>query len=332
MPTMIRKLTRNVLVPFATVGLAQAIRATFDPLLHERPFLLFLGSITASAYVGGLRAGLLATGLSLGCVMFTESKFIPFQGAIAEQFQCALFTVEAIVISLLCSALRTARLRAEKHADEASLLQKQVSDAADREQKRIGQDLHDDLGQYLTGVALAGELLARRMDKAGSEHTEETRHFVHMINSAVNRTRQLARGLSPMAVEPDSLPLLLSELQERMVELTERDISFEMNGLPPVIPRESVLHLYRIAQEAVGNALRHAGATRITIGLNCSNSGIVLTVSDNGHGRVVKGTGMGLRVMEFRSKTIGGELSITSNAEGSGTTVRIDLPVANFDE
>lgn len=325
-----RKLALQILVPLLTVVVSQVIRLSFEPLVHDRPFLLFLGSITAAAYFGGFRGGLVATVVSLLCVLTTEPKFLPWKGGPAEHFQIFLFVTEAIVISMLCSALKVASIRAEEHAREASLLQKQVSDAADREQRRIGQDLHDDLGQYMTGVALAGELLARRMDKENSSYAEEARHFVHMINNAVNRTRQLARGLSPMAVEPDSLPLLLSELQERITELTERNITFTQTGTPPVIPRESVLHLYRIAQEALGNALRHSGASDVTISLNCSDSEVVLRITDNGKGQVAKGAGMGLRVMEFRARTIGGELLILPNTMGSGTVVQVKLPVQQY--
>jgi signal transduction histidine kinase len=311
------------------VAIAFCIRLGLDPLIvdDDAPFILLLGAVMASAYISGVWSGLVAIVLGMSAAsafMYPTGKVLSAQSA--TSFELASFLVEAVLITMLCEALHRARLRAERSAEEARSLQREVSDAAEREQRRIGQDLHDDLGQFLTGIALSGELLARRMDRERSPHTEDTRKLVHMVNESVNRTRQLARGLSPMAVDPDSLPLLLAELQERSAELSGKDVTIDIIGDSPDLSHEEVLHLYRIAQEAVSNALKHSGGTRIEIILECFPDFVTLSICDNGNGSgavrpAQPSKGMGMRVMDFRARTIGASLTIKNRENGPGTSV-----------
>lgn len=320
---------RVFVVPFVAVALAFGIRYVLDPLIvdDDAPFILLLGAVMASAYTAGLWSGLVAIALGLSSAsafMYPTGKMLSLQSA--TPFEFGSFVVEGGLITLLCHALHRARFRAERNAEEARSLQRAVSDATEREQRRIGQDLHDDLGQFLTGVALSGELLARRMEREHSPHTDDTRKLVHMVNESVNRTRQLARGLSPMAVDPDSLPLLLTELQERSAELTGRSVTIDIIGEPTGLSHEQVLHLYRIAQEAVSNALKHSGGDRVEILLECSSEEVRLTVQDNGRGLgEVRSEGMGLRVMTFRARTIGASLSFERGENETGVRVTCEL-------
>lgn len=331
---------RELALPVALVSVAVSVRLALDPLIlgQEVPFLLLLGAVMGSAFLGGLRGGMLSIVLSgIAAAWFLEPRTSLAVEGLSRQVQLASFVAEGAFILTLSVQLRRARDLAEKHADEAADLQRQVSDAADREQRRIGQDLHDDLGQYLTGVALGAQLLVRKMEREGSPHVEATRELVHRMNDAVNRTRQLARGLSPMAVDPRSLPLMLSELQERTVELTARDVSFELIGDAPELPESTVIHLYRIAQEAVSNAIKHSRGSRVDVRLENDDGRVVLEICDDGTGLPVKPlhatphpkpdakAGMGLRVMEFRANVIGAQFRIARRDDGPGTLVRVEL-------
>jgi len=326
---------RTWVVPFITVGLAATLRYLLDPvLLQEAPFLLLLTAITVSAYVGSVRAGILATCLALvAALAFMHPPFNFLAQIPARQLRTVVFIGEATVLTALCTALNNARARAELSVHEARTLQRQVSDAADREQQRIGQDLHDDLGQFLTGVALSGENLARHLAHSSPDDVAEAKKLVHMINESINRTRQLARGLAPMTLEPDSLVLLLSELRERTAEVSRKHISLDVVGTPPELPRQTVLHLYRIAQEALANALKHSGATRIGLSLTVEQHRLLLQITDNGKGLprqpVDPQRSMGLSVIRFRAETIGAEVSFAqadTHPLNPGTVVRCQLP------
>lgn len=325
----LRRAMELTLVPLVSVGVTIILRHVLAEAVGDAPFLLLLASVTLSAYIGGIAPGLIATGLSL---LFAAQVMDPPDTLQVDdphdRFQLVVFMFEAVVITFLCGALRRARVRAEEEAARAGELQRQVSDAADREQTRIGQDLHDDLGQYLTGVALAGGLLTRRIEKKDPDLAREASKLVHMVNDAVNRTRQLARGLAPMTIDPDSLSLLLKELQERTGEVSGRKVTFDMTGPTPALHHETVLHLYRIAQEAVGNASKHSGASQIDIHLRNDPSGVSLTIRDNGQWKPAKtaGPGMGMRVMQFRARTIGATLHVVNGTQTTGTQVLCTLP------
>lgn len=338
-PSALRiRFIRRWIIPIITVGIAAIFRYSLDNiLLQEAPFLLLLSAITISAYFGSLHAGLFATGLALiAALAFMHPPFDFLNQIPARQLRTGVFIIEGTVITLLCTALNNARARSDASADEARNLQQLVSDAADREQQRIGQDLHDDLGQFLTGVALAAENHARHVSHTAPDRATEARALVQMINQSINRTRQLARGLAPITIEPDSLVLLLAELQERTAEVSRRDIRFEVNGNPPDLLRTAVLNLYRIAQEAVNNALKHSGAHRIDLTLTVEPDRLILEVADNGRGfdinSISPGNGMGLSVLKFRARAINAHIDILRQNHpepNPGTLIRCTMPTSS---
>lgn len=328
---------RSYVLPVLFVGAAATVRYFADETLQqEAPFLLLLTAVTLSAFLGSFKAGAFATVLALVVALgFMHPRFDIINQVPARQFRTLVFIGEATVITSLCTLLHRARRRSEEIAEEARRLQREVSDASDRTQQRIGQDLHDDLGQFLTGLALSMQRLARRLDAVSPDAAEDARRLVQHVNEAVNRVRQLARGLAPMTVESDSLVLLLAELQERSDELEQPSVTFDVAGQPPELPTATVIHLYRIAQEAVGNALRHARATRVQISLTCEEDRLLLIVEDDGIGfdaRVCRDEpSMGLRVQQFRANLIGAELTVLPARPGSerpGTRVVCKLPIS----
>lgn len=207
--------------------------------------------------------------------------------------------------------------------EEHTRLEGEVLAVGERERHSIGADLHDGLGQQLTAIELmiaglkadatGNPALARGLDSVGK-----------MLRDAIAQTRFLSRGLVPLGSGPDALQIGLAELAARMNGLRALQCRFECPE-PVAVDNPFVAgHLYRIAQEAVNNAAKHAGATQVVIRLECADRILQLEVSDNGNGLAKKGTGLGLGVMQHRAKMIGGDLQIASK-RGVKVTCRVPL-------
>jgi PAS domain S-box-containing protein len=197
--------------------------------------------------------------------------------------------------------------------------------AVDDERQRLGQELHDGLSQHIAGTAILSGLLARRLAKGESVAPEEAERVTDLLNEALVQARTLARGLRPILIEHGGLTVALRELAERTAvflpcQFDCADVVELHNG--------TALHLYRIAQEAVSNALRHGAPTRIVINLLREDANLVLVIADDGDGMSDdSGAGMGILNMKDRTKVMGGSLSIES-APGTGTTVKCSVPLA----
>jgi two-component system, LuxR family, sensor kinase FixL len=208
-------------------------------------------------------------------------------------------------------------------------LEREVLEICENEQRRTGRDLHDSLGQHLTGVALLATDLARRLAEQGQ--TDEVRvaeEITDLLTDAVRQTRQLASGLIPVALERDGLVTALKNLANTVKQQSGIKCDFDADEdkrLPLTIHDLSLeTHLYRIAQEAVNNAVRHSEAEQIVIGLTTVNGSITLLVKDDGVGMPEspdENRGMGIRLMRYRANAIGAELEILPG-DGGGTIVR----------
>lgn len=208
-------------------------------------------------------------------------------------------------------------------------LEREILEISEREQDRIGHDLHDGLCQQLAGIEFRLLALKQRLQgKSGVQReAEEANELTRLVRQAIDQTRTLARGLSPVKVDTDGLMSALREL----IDTTER--TFKIPCLlrcpapVPVHDNAVATHLFRIAQEAIHNAIRHGRAKLITVNFFTQNDRIVLGVTDNGIGfpkTPGKHHGMGLRVMRYRAGMIGGSLVIQRKPEG-GTSVLCSL-------
>lgn len=207
-------------------------------------------------------------------------------------------------------------------------LEKEILEISEREQQRIGQDLHDDLGQQLAGIwclsrVLEGSLTAKKYPEAA-----DAAKITGLLRDALALTRTLARGLHPVALDSGGLIVALDELRRRTSEM------FRVNcrcKAPPTLNVDNAFatHLYRIAQEAVTNAVKHGGAHDIEIELSSNSHNTILSVRDNGVGMpaaALEGRGMGLRIMSYRAGMIGGTLTVESHHNGGGTLVVCTIP------
>ena len=207
--------------------------------------------------------------------------------------------------------------------EEHTRLEREVLAVGERERHSIGADLHDGLGQQLTAIELM--IAGLKADASGNPLLTKGLDAVgKMLRDAIAQTRFLSRGLVPLGSGPDALQIGLAELAERMNGLRTVRCRFECPEAVMVADPVVAGHLYRIAQEAVNNAAKHAGATLITIRIARTDSRLELEVSDNGKGLGKKSSGLGLGVMQHRAKLIGGELQIASK-QGVHVTCRVPL-------
>ncbi len=205
---------------------------------------------------------------------------------------------------------------------ENKRLQRGILDVSGREQTRIGLDLHDGLGQVLSGVSFMGKALERKLADKGLEEVEDASEITRLINEAISQTRSVARSLYPVTLESDGLMAALEELAAHTENLFNISCDFTYNEQLLVDDNTVALHLYRIAQEAVNNAIRHGKARHIVISLQAGIKN-VLKISDDGTGfntAEAERTGMGIDLMNYRANMIGSSIAIESTP-GSGTSI-----------
>ena len=213
---------------------------------------------------------------------------------------------------------------------ERKRLEKTILEVSAREQRRIGQDLHDGLGQHLTGIAFMSKVQQQRLAEKALPEAADASKIVHLVNEAIHKTRELARGLVPVMCDAGGLMSALQQCAGEAREIFGVDCQFECD--PPVLIDDINVstHLYHIAQEALNNAIRHGKARRIVITLSRRGGEGELMIGDNGAGiaaRSVSSSGMGLHIMGYRARMIGGSLDIGPGPE-RGTIVRCVLPLA----
>ncbi|WP_162525327.1 hybrid sensor histidine kinase/response regulator [Rariglobus hedericola] len=212
---------------------------------------------------------------------------------------------------------------------ERRWLEKKLLLISDAEQLRIGADLHDGLGQHLTGIACMAAALRDRLKAQNLPETKPADEIARLVNEATAQTRALARGLCPVQLDQSGLSTALEHLTDQMEIVHGIECHFRSADEPFECDHDSALHLYRITQEALQNATRHGKATRIEVVLDSSPEGGRLAIEDNGHGFDMQqngsGAGVGLRLMRYRAGMIGGNLSIESQPQG-GTRVECIFP------
>jgi PAS domain S-box-containing protein len=202
-------------------------------------------------------------------------------------------------------------------------LQRQVLEISDREQTRIGQDLHDGLCQHLVSIAFATNTLGKRLESHRAPEAEELRKIAAMLDEAITQSRITARGLYPVKLEAEGLAAALTELAATTRERHRLDCRFDYQK-PVFLSSDIVaMQLWRIAQEAVLNAIRHAQASRIIIKLTRVEDKVEVCVADDGVGisePLPPGPGMGLPIINYRARTIGGSVRIRRRT-GGGTEI-----------
>ncbi len=212
-----------------------------------------------------------------------------------------------------------ARPDAEDITDRMDL-DRQIARSVERERARIGHDLHDGLGQILTGAKLLLEPLRKKLPAGASDEGENLQQAIDLINQAIAHTSELARGLSPV---PRAAGVTLRQALEQLARRAQAVFGITCSastadGLD-ALSEESATNLYRIAQEAVTNAVKHSKATAIAICVDVRPDGLMMTVRDDGIGferTDTAGGGMGMQIMRYRARAIGAELTVRTRPEG----------------
>ncbi len=206
-------------------------------------------------------------------------------------------------------------------------LESALLEISSREQRRIGQDLHDGLGQLLTGIAFMSKAHEQNLAEKSIPEASDAAKIVRLVNDAIRTARELSRGLMPISPEPGGLMTSLEQLARDVEDMFGIACRFEC-GFPVFVHNaDAASHLYHIAQEAIHNGVKHGKARRIEVSLSAQNGQGSLVIRDSGRGiqhEPGEGTGMGLQIMAHRAKMIGGSLEVVS--DGRGTAVVCEFP------
>ncbi len=207
---------------------------------------------------------------------------------------------------------------------ERRRLERELLSASDTEQQRIGADLHDGLGQQLTGLACMAAALRDRLRAQMPGEAATAEMVARLANEATEQSRALARGLSPVQLEEHGLASALEDLSYQAQRLHNVECRFSLRGSLPEMDHIGSIHLYRIVQEAIHNAVRHGTAQRVRVGLVSRAGRHRLIVLDDGQGfdsaEAGRSAGRGLRLMHYRANMLGGVLAVRS-CLGLGTRV-----------
>lgn len=244
--------------------------------------------------------------------------------AIVIEFDCTRRDGKRFIASCVVTPVtiggETHRLAVVNDVTERKHLEREILEIANREQQRMGSDLHDGLGQDLTGIALLLRGVAGQLRKEKSEARGDVEEVIGLVNSAIESTRTLARGLSPVTGERGGLVAALQALATRIQD--RHGVTVELsaaNEAVSALDESASNHLFRIAQEAVLNAVRHGRPTRVRIALSRDRDRLRLVVDDNGRGfgaNAQASSGLGLKIMRYRAQMLSGDLLVQGDADG----------------
>jgi signal transduction histidine kinase len=256
--------------------------------------------------------------------------FVWFHAAVIAGFLVTLMILLDRFHQFLLDALtaeRGATKRLQSEIQERRQLERDVARVGDDERRHLGSEVHDGVCQQLTGALLRCQAMELRLERGASPSSAELGALSSLLGEAINEARAVAQGLCPLEPSPDALAPALRGLARRTHSLSGVPCEFTAAGDVRVEDPAAAQHLYRIAQEALSNVVRHAHASRIVVELRGSEDRLVLRVEDNGVGLAgtVRSSGMGLRTMAYRARILEGELKIEAAPSG-GTLISCRVP------
>jgi signal transduction histidine kinase/ActR/RegA family two-component response regulator len=226
--------------------------------------------------------------------------------------------------------LKTANAQLHAAIAERRRLEDELLEITEKERRRIGLDLHDDLGQQLSGLALMTKGLELKLAKRRARETADAAKIHSLVQQTLSHARGLARDLATLDLKGADLPAALDGLARHAAEMFKISCQFQVEGTPPAVEANIASQLYKIAQEAVTNAIKHGKAR--TVGISLANNGskeVILTVHNDGlpfPNLEGSSTGMGIRIMNYRANLIGASLEIKGGGL-SGTRVICSVPL-----
>ena len=227
--------------------------------------------------------------------------------------------------------LRAANRRLREVLEERRRLEQELLEIAENERRRIGFDLHDDLGQKLTGASMMMKGLEHKLGSQGHPSAADAQRIQQLIEDIIHHMHNLAKQFSSLDAKGDDLGTVLRSLVSHVESMFNIRCQLEIEGQVPELPQETIVQLYKISQEAVSNGIKHGKATRVDIRLSACDGRIVLSIRNDGKpfseppGAKHR---MGLRIMNYRANTIGATFGITG-VENLGTVVTCELCAQN---
>lgn len=238
--------------------------------------------------------------------------------------------------------LRTANAELQRQMIERRRLENELLDIAERERKRIGIDLHDELGQHLNGIALMMKGLELKLGNKNLPEAADAAKIQALVFNSINQAKAVARNLAEADVNAEDLPSTLRDFAAQTENLFPVACHLAIAGEIPAFPETTIKQIYKIAQEAVTNAVKHGKAKELRISLERKDEQLVLTIQNDGlpfPSARFQSTGMGLRIMQYRANVIGGSFKVEpaiDEKEGTivtcmfPTKMQPDLPAGQF--
>lgn len=292
---------------------------------YEQTFLLFyLVPIALATWYGSALLGLCMSILSITAWLLSDViAGIPTLGWWNSGMALGSYAVFTSLLAKLRGLLqqldqrvrdRTDALQREMAARER--LDREIAGVADRERRRLGQELHDSLCQHLTGIALTAETLRENLASRGAAEVAEADKVVRYLEEGIDMTRNMARGFFSPELDAEGLSVALQGLAENMCERFGVQCNIELGDAVPATSATVATQLYRIAQEATMNAAKHSQSRKIDIRLVRSGRDLTLEVCDEGIGLPSQHTreGLGLRLMSHGAALIGARLRVEPRA------------------
>jgi signal transduction histidine kinase len=242
--------------------------------------------------------------------------------SINDYIRSIMFITIGLIVAFLSDRIKAQEQKKNEAIIETGILQKEIMQITEKERQRIGQDLHDGIGQNLTATTFLLEVLREKL-KRGKEDINEIEEIDNLIKKSIVQTRSIAKMLSPVEMNKNGLYSAVKE----MITAIEKvfDVSCKVSGNIYIEDNQTATHLYYIVREAVTNAIKHGRSKNIYISMS-SNKGTELYICDDGIGAQEGDmkSGMGLRIMRYRADMIGADFS-ADNGRSGGFEVKVKL-------
>lgn len=289
-------------------------------------FIFYALPIIIVVWRSGITSGLVTAAFCGVVWMFANESSHPYETSLGYAWAMVSRLFYFSVVAFAVNAVRNKQKADAAHIlmlEERRQLERDIVSVSEHEQQRIGQDLHDGLCQQLAAIGCAARVLAEDLQSQRLSAADDAVLIEESIQLAVIEARALARGIFPVHVDRSGLAAALTDLGRTTERLTGASISVQAETEINVDSPEAAMHLYRIAQEALANAVRHSEATRINISLRIVSDQLLMRIEDDGKGmnaRESTPSGMGLRTMLYRAQALGGVLDVRPGTE-KGTVV-----------
>ena len=321
--------------PLAVLLVAAAVGVTsLLWLVVDRPVSapIFMGAIVVTTLVGGFRAGLIASAVGgLALDYFFIQPFYELTLARDDIFRWIFFVAEGTFVGWITEKLRVATEDLKSSREELRELSRHQQTLREEEQKRIARDIHDELGQMLTGLKLDIHLMRKRMDPAnGNGMSAALDDLSAHVDSTIGSVRRIASEIRPSILDDFGLIAALEWQASEFERKAGIECSFAATIEGVDIDAESGAAVFRIAQEALTNVARHSNATKVEVTVSAGDDELRLNIKDNGRGieldRISKKRSLGIIGMRERARLIGAILQIRLRSAG-GTSVELAVPL-----